>query len=407
MTRLAAACLAAAIATAACGPGRARNVPDRGMKSRVAASRFVRSGPAAGSIADLRAAVDAAAARATSRPDDAEAAIESAAALLRLGRVTAHGALARRAEAVARRVLARDPDSHLARRHLAAALAAQHRFVEAIGEAERCIAIQPGDAWSFGVIADSSIELGDYSRGFEAVETMLARRPDAAAYARASLVKQLHGDLDGAIRLMQMAAESADPADVEMSSWHAAQLGGLLLDAGRRRDARRELARSLHMFPGYPDGLRGLARALALDGRVDDAIALVVAVLQVAATPGDHALAADLLARAGRGEEADRHLKLAEAGWRSDASDPVQLTHLLIGRDRAAEAVAIAETASTTRKDIFSLDALGWAYFSTGDLEAAARVYARLRATGLMPRAVGERAQRVAAALGRVSGGAR
>jgi tetratricopeptide (TPR) repeat protein len=91
----------------------------------------------------------------------------------------------------------------------------------------------------------------------------------------------------------------------------------------------------------------------------------------------------DLFAAAGRREDADRHYALAEAGWRSDAPEPKNLARFLADRgEKLEEAVAIAEAAHASRKDIFTQDALAWAYFKAGRIDEARRMIRLARRTG-------------------------
>jgi tetratricopeptide (TPR) repeat protein len=373
----------------------------------VPAPRLADRQPPISSVADLHQRVRAMGMRLTAQPDDGAAAVDLTASLLRLARVTGDPTFAIRAESTVRRLLARDPESLTARRHLAAALIAQHRFAEAIAEAERCLAAQPRDSWSRGIIADAAVELGDYTRAIDVVAAMLDDRPDAAAYARASYVRQLQGDVDGAVTLLRMSAEATSPADVDTLAWTYVRLGSLFLEQNRLADARREIERARFLLSGYSDASRALIRVLLAEGRLVEARAELDALLRGMVLPGDHALAADLLTRLGQRDEAQRHAMLAEAGWRSDVPDPVQLAHFLVQRGRAADAAAIAAQAAATRHDIFILDALAWAYFKQGRAEQAAALYVRVKDTGLLPLPMQARARAVAMAVENVRGEAR
>ena len=64
---------------------------------------------------------------------------------------------------------------------------------------------------------------------------------------------------------------------------------------------------------------------------------------------------------------------LAEAGWRVDTPQPALLARFLAEHDRGAEeAVRMAEQAAVDRHDIFTEDALAWAYFKAGRVKDAA-----------------------------------
>jgi tetratricopeptide (TPR) repeat protein len=343
-------------------------------------------------------------ARLRSAPQDAAASVRLADALLRLARVTNNAGLAIDAERVLVKLLAADADRYDARRMLAATLLSQHRFRDAIREAERSRRMQPRDAWPLGVIGDAHLELGGYDKAFDAFQQMVTMRPDAASYSRAAYARELQGDLPDALRLMQMALEATSPNDPESLAWHHAQIGALHLALGRTADAQREYAHAEFVFPGYPLAIEGLARVDATRGDVAAAVTRLEPLAAKTPTPGILAELAALLRRAGREADALRYARLAEAAWRSDAPEPARLAVFLADsgdRGRVDEAVRIAETASADRDDIFTNDALAWAYFKAGRIEDATRASARATRTGSVDRAIRAHARAIAGAATR------
>ncbi len=337
--------------------------------------------------ADLERAVAGARARLVDAPLDPAAAITLSEALLRLTRVTGNGGLALEAEAVLTRVLKDEPLEYGARRMLAAVYLSQHRFGDAIREAERCRQMQPRDNWPNGVLGDAHLERGEYDAAFTAFDRMLAQRPDAGAYARASYARELQGDRAGALRLMQMAAEAAAPQDVEARAWYHAQAGHLLLEMGRPPDARREFRHADFLFPGHPFALEGLARVDVAEGQLEAALNRVNPLPGSPPPPAAAALAGDILAALGRPQEAERQYRLAEAGWRGDAPEPARFARFLAERGRHLdEAVRLA--AGAERRDIFTDDALAWACFRTGQLDRARAASARALRTGTRDRVI-------------------
>jgi len=310
-----------------------------------------------------------------------DAAIRLADALLRQTRVAGNAGLAREAESALRAVLDREPEHYGACRMLAAVLVSQHRFAEARAQAERCRQWRPDDAWLFGVLGDAHLELGDYDAAFDAFDAMMALRPDEAAYARASYARELQGDLDGALRLMQMALSATPPADPEALAWHHVQIGHLELTLGRIRDAERSFARAGHAFPDHPMVIEGLTRVLVARGELRAALDTLAPHVSAMPTPDGLALEGDLLMALGRGDEAERSYRLAEAAWTSDAPEPSRLARFLAGRGRRLDdAIDLARREATVRNDIFTLDALAWALFRSGRVaEAAAAIEQALR----------------------------
>lgn len=333
-------------------------------------------------------------------PVDSASAIRLADALLRQARVTGNAGLTARAAAAVERVTASDPHDYGACRMLAAARVAAHAFDSALAEGRRCLQLRADDAWLLGVIGDAHLELGHYDEAFDAFDRMLALKPTAAAYGRASYARELQGDLDGALAIMQMALEATPPQDPESLAWHHAQIGQLHLQRGRLDDADRAFRHADFVFPGHPLGSEGLARVVAARGDTEDALVRVDALIERTPAPHLHALAGQLAARLGRNSRAERHYQLAEAGWLSDAPDPTALARFLAEHGRRLDlALRLARDASTVRDDIFTNDALAWAEFQHGHLDAAAAAIARAQRTGTADAAILAHAAAIAAAV--------
>ena len=207
--------------------------------------------------------------RLADEPRNGVAAARLADALLRQARATGIGGLTIQAEGALRTALAAE-SSYEAQRMLGAVLASRHRFREAIVAAEQARALEPADAWNDGVIGDAHLELGDYDAAFTAFDAMMRKRPSAAAYGRAAYARELQGDLDGALRLMQMARDATSAHDPESQAWHQAQLGDLHYQIGRLDAAEREYRHAAFTFADHPLALAGLARVDAARGPAGD-----------------------------------------------------------------------------------------------------------------------------------------
>lgn len=259
----------------------------------------------------LAATVTAMTARLAAEPTDSDAAVRLADAWLRQARVLNRGSLAIAAEGVLDRVIAAQPSDYLARRMRATVYLAQHRFGEAILEAERCRAIRATDPVIDGILGDAHLELGDREKAYDAFDRMLAQRPDATSYARASYARELQGDISGALMLMKMADSATSAHDVESQAWHAAQLGHLHLTARDLAAATREYTRADVLFPGHPFAVIGLARLDLAAQRPAEALARLKPRLDSAPTSDDFQVAGDAYAQLGQPDEARRHHALA------------------------------------------------------------------------------------------------
>ena len=95
------------------------------------------------------------------------------------------------------------------------------------------------------------------------------------------------------------------------------------------------------------------------------------------------------MAKLGQADAAERQYRLAEAAWRTDAPEPSRLARFLAEHGRRLdEAIAIGEQARIDRNDIFTADALAWAYFQTGQIDKAKTMMALALRTGSRDRAI-------------------
>ncbi len=318
------------------------------------------------------------------RPQDTGAAVLLADALLRQSRVTGDGRLPARAGSLLTSVLKDTPGHYDALRLLGATYLSQHRFHDALEMGRRARDLRPDDAWNYGVIGDASLELGEYGDAFEAFDKMVALRPGAAAYARVAYARELQGNLTGALQAMQMARQATAANDPEAQAWYGAQAGDLHLRMGQLTEAEREYHRAAFVFSNHPFAMIGQGKATAVRGDREGALAIFLD--QFARTPTLDLAAriGDLYAEGGKAGEAERYYQLAEElAGPAIAQTEAALALFLAEHDRKLpEAVKIAEAVAAARHDIFTDDALAWAYYKTGRLDDAFAASERALRTG-------------------------
>jgi tetratricopeptide (TPR) repeat protein len=132
-------------------------------------------------------------------PDDEQAYVLLSAAYLQKVREVGDPAYYGKAEEALRRALKLKPDDFTAMIQMGALSLARHQFHEALDWSEKARRISPGTALIYGVIGDAQVELGQYDTALETFQTMVDLRPDLSSYSRASYMRELHGDVDGAI----------------------------------------------------------------------------------------------------------------------------------------------------------------------------------------------------------------
>jgi tetratricopeptide (TPR) repeat protein len=306
-------------------------------------------------------------------PDDTGAAVLLADALLRQARATNDGRPANRAGEILKAVLRQTPSQYDALRLLGAIYLSQHRFRDALDVARRARDLRPSDAWNYGVIGDALVELGEYDEAFRAFDTMVTMRPNAAAYARVAYGRELRGDLNGAAEAMRMAEQATSVQDPEAQAWYAAQVGELYLRTEHVKDADRAYRRAAFLFPNYPHAMVGQGKVKVALGDHDGALAIYRAQLQRTPTLDLAARIGDLYATRGETIEAERYYQLAEdLAGPGAAQTEANLALFLAEHDRKlSDAVKIAEIVARARHDVFTDDALGWAYYKVGRVDEA------------------------------------
>ena len=190
----------------------------------------------------------------------------------------------------------------------ASVLLSLHQFEEARMVAEEAVALNGYNALIYGSLVDANVELGNYEQAVEFADKMNSIRPDLRSYSRVSYLRELHGDLDGAIEAMTMAAESGFPG-YEETAWCQLTLGELYEQKGALKEAKAIYEGILQQRPNYPFAMAALANIAAKEGNqglaesmLRDAIALIPEV-------GFYEDLAGLCLAQGRKEEANTLLR--------------------------------------------------------------------------------------------------
>ncbi|MGH8905779.1 MAG: tetratricopeptide repeat protein [Egibacteraceae bacterium] len=260
-----------------------------------------------------------------------------------------------------------DPATLLGRGNLALSL---HDFSEALDYGERAFAALPRSADALGVIVDAEVELGRYAAAAEHLQRMLDTRPGLPALARASYLRELHGDLPGAV----IAMRQADAAGAGASFDHAtvvALLGDLYWKQGELAAARVAYERADGLAAGIVPASVGRARVLAARGERAQAISLLSQVVDRYPQPAAVILLGELQAAGGRAQDAAKTFALVRtiATLARQAGQVTDLEMALFEADHGdpRQAVELARAAHEARPDnIFANDALAWALRKDG-----------------------------------------
>jgi pentatricopeptide repeat protein len=260
---------------------------------------------------------------------------------------------------------------------------ARHDFEQALAVGEQTRAANPDVVAAYGIIADALVELGRYEEAAAAVQEMVDRRPDFASYSRVSYVRELHGDLEGAIEAMETAAASA-PSDFD-EAWALVIVGNLQLQRADVAAAERAYSKAAQSLSGDAMVLAATARLAIARGDLVSAEPLLRAAVDQRPLPEYATALGELLESQGRVAEAEEQYAVVRATQQlfaaSGVDNEVELT--LFEADHSADTeptYAQARTAHDRRPSIFAADTLAWAAYMTGRLdEARARSAEALR----------------------------
>ena len=313
--------------------------------------------------------------RLRTNPQDWQSFSQLGLAYLQKARETGDPTYYQKTEEALDKALALRSDDYVSMSARGALALARHDFSAALEWGEKARQINPDRTYAYGVIADAQIELGRYEEAVETLQTMVDLRPDMSSYSRISYIRELHGDVDGALEMMQVAVDSGTP-NAESTAWVRTQLANLYFNRGDLDQAELEYRLTLQNHPDYVYALAGLGRVRAAQGERQQAIQYLKQAMTMMPMPEFVIALGDLYQAAGDQESADQQYQLVtaiETLYRANGVDmDMEIALFNADHDRnLEETVALARKAYANRPSIHGADALAWALFNIGDYEEA------------------------------------
>ena len=294
----------------------------------------------------------------------------------------------RRAERLARRSLelrvAHNENTYVM---LAAALLAQHRFVEAHAAARAVNARAPGVPGHQALLGEIALELGRYREARALFDSLWPARHELAVAPRLARWAELTGRTDLARRLLDRAlsdAKSRPDLPPEQLAWFHLRVGDLALRHGRLAEAEYAFGAGLAVFPSDYRLLAAQARLAAARGKWRDAVAYGDEAIATVPDPATFGVVSDAYAALGdsaHAAEYARAMEVAVLGQPGQWHRAWSLFLLDHGR-RVPEVLAHVTKELETRRDIYGYDLLAWALHKSGRDGAARIAMARALALG-------------------------
>ena len=268
-------------------------------------------------------------------------------------------------------------------------LLGKHEFAQALPEATKLNKKMPDDVMVYGFLTDANVELGNYKDAENACQRMLdLRTGNLPGITRAAYLRELFGDIDGSLDLMNMAFQSTPPTQAEDGAWILTQMAHLNLAIGNLDKSEKLLHQALVMFPGYHYALGNLAKVRIQQKRYGEAVELLQQRYQAAPHAENLYDLAEALQLAGRTDEAKKAFaeferkSLLETN-RADNSNHELIFYYADHANDPAKALEVAKREIARRHDVFTLDSYAWALYENGQYAEARKQIETALAVGI------------------------
>ena len=319
--------------------------------------------PAERSMAQARTLIE-------KNPKDFEAYNALALALSRRARETSEVKFYAQAEETLQKSFAVSPGNFDGQRIQVWLLLGKHEFAAALEAAKKLNQKMPDDVMLYGFLTDANVELGNYRDAETAAQWMLDLKPgNTPGLTRAAYLRELYGDIEGSLELMNMAYQSTPPGEIEDGAWIVTQMAHLNLAIGKIDEAEKLSRQALVMFPGYHYALANLAKAKIQQKRYDEAVQLLKRRYEAAPHAENLYELAQALQLAGKTDDASKAFaefeqkSLLETN-RGDNSNHELIFYYTDYAKEPAKALEVAEREFARRHDVFTLDSYAWALYS-------------------------------------------
>jgi tetratricopeptide (TPR) repeat protein len=305
-------------------------------------------------------------------PKDFEAYNALALALSRRARETSDVKFYAQAEETLQKSFEIVPDNFDGQRIQVWLLLGKHEFAAALDAAKKLNQKMPDDVMLYGFLADANVELGNYNDAEKAAQWMLDLKPgNIPGLTRAAYLRELYGDIEGSLELMNMAYQSTPPGEVEDGAWIVTQMAHLNLEIGKIGEAERLSQQALAVFPGYHYALGNLAKVRIQQKRYGEAVELLTQRYRAAPHAENLYDLAQALQLAGKTADANKAFaefeqkSLLETN-RGDNSNHELIFYYADHAKQPERAQEVAQREIARRHDVFTLDSYAWALYENG-----------------------------------------
>ena len=334
-----------------------------------------------------------------------------AAALVRRAQETSDVGFYAQAEGAVKKSLDLAPDNFDTQKIRVSILLGEHQYPVALEAAKALNKRVPDDVMVYGLLTDANVELGNYKDAEVSAQWMLNLRPgNLPALVGAARLRELFGDGEGALELLDLAYQSTPPTETGERAGILTQIGHLRSASGNTEAADRFFQQALALFPNYASALGNLAQLRIAQKRYAEAVVLLEQRYQSEARAANLYDLAEALQLAGRESEAKKTFSdfenkaLAESNG-MNSSNRELILYYADHAHQPAKALEVARVEYAWRHDAYTLDAYAWALHVNGqDAEARKQIQTAL-AVGIRDERLLSHARDIDLSMRNVSGG--
>lgn len=258
---------------------------------------------------------------------------------------------------------------------------ASHQFAAARDTANKLRALAPEKSFSFAILGDVLLELGDYEEAAAAFERLARAEPGSVdCEARLAQLAFLHGELSAAgehFKKALQAVKDLTPPTPMLQAWCCVQLGQLHFARGDWPNAEKQYQTALGALPDYWSAVEHVAELRAAQQKYPEAIALYEKLIARVPRPELCQALGDVYAFMGKpGNAKPWHERAAAMYLKSAEQGDTIYDHHLAGFysdsvENPGEAVKWARKDLETRHNIYAHDAMAWALYRDGQFAEA------------------------------------